>query len=69
MNTRHFLLKNFFTFTYVILAAEGIEPNAVRLRARRLAAEQSASVRCLLLCPWKRQIMLTSQLAAVQVSG
>ena len=46
MNTRHFSIAylDFFTYTYVKSAAEGIESIAIRLRAQRLAAELSVSV-------------------------
>ena len=38
-----FLYMQFITCTYVMLAVEGIEPSALRLKAQRLAYELSAS--------------------------
>ena len=45
LNIRHFFTYiKFFIYTYVMSAAKGIEPIAVRLRAQRQAAEPPESV-------------------------
>ena len=41
--TRHFLYMKFFSCTFVVSAAEGIEPRAIRLKVQRLSAELSTS--------------------------